>query len=610
MQHLQTISQKFVIEGQNQAEIFIYHPLQENQQRLGNLYIIGEVETFGHKEESRIILLNALASVIKKTYYSFTDPPDIVKAFEFTLKKASIHFKNTLKNFKGSLHLLIIVISANRIFFAKSGKANIWLIRGGKWTLISQLASNHKKNNTALLFNHIFSGKIYPDDSFLAVTPKIIPYIIQESFKIKVTSLPFESTISFLKKNLKEIDPSSSAAILKIDIKEAQTLLKNKNFPQYFQNTANKEIKQNGLILTAEKPTFKNITNREKKFSNRLSLYFHNYLKIYQNRYNRSLKIAYILFVVLVILGLIYIFPKNEAAKEINKNFSIKNATKNKEVSPSSFQNYRNLIKEAQFLQLVDFLKSGFSFEPQALLHTADSLFLIDNNLLIEFDILKNQLSTAFIDNNFKDHFWGVQFPLTNNIFIVSSNDPSAVYLFNVSDKNLKSFEVKFPEKDNSIKDLAIYNSNLYFLTSNAPWLYKSPISISFALSNPTKWLSDSSFKITNDPLSLAIDSNIYILDSSGKVWKFYKGKKIDSFDNKTGIAIGVDAKIYTDLTFQNLYIADPVNSRIIILSKDGKHFKQIARDELKGTRLISISFDEKTIYAANSKGLFKITLP
>lgn len=603
MQHLQALSQKFVIEGQNQSEIFIYHPLTESQHNLGNLYILGEIDAFGQKNESRAILLNAIASVIKKTYYSFSGHSNVASAIELTLRKTSIHFKSLLKNFRGSLHLLIIVISGNRIFFAKSGKANIWLIRGGKWTLISQSAgATPRKNLEWVLFNHIFTGKIMPSDFFVAVTPKIIPYIMQESFKIKVNSLPFESTLSFLKKNIKEVDPTASASILKIDIKEPPLAIDHYRREQpeleALNEVSNQDQDNIGQVYYKDRP--------EKK---RVFETFYYSLKrrpFLLNAIGKKYVWSAALIIFLIIFALQFISKKGA---EVKNNIKPQDQPITKE--QNVIYNYANIIKDYNFQELADFSSIGFLVNPQVMVNAGESIYLLDGNLHLKFAVNDGSLTTSFLENSINsNNFFGSHLPFTANIFIASPSRLDAVILFNIFDKSSKIFKINFPDENIVIKDVSIYGSNLYFLTSASSLIYRAPISLSFSVGSPQKWMKDDTSKILNNPLSFAIDSNLYILDSNGAVIKFFKGKKTAVFQNETGLPLGADAKIYTDQTIKNLYIADPLNSRIIILSKDGKNFSQIARDELKGTRLISISSDEKTIYAANSSGLFQITLP
>jgi len=606
-QHFQIISQKFVIEGQNQAEIFIYHPPSEAVNHLGNLYILGEIETFGQKENSRIILLNALASIIKKTYYSFIDNQNAATAFELTLKKANIHFKNTLKNFKGSLHIIVACVVGGRLFFAKSGKANIWLVRNGKWSLISQ-ANISSKNHSGALFHQIFTGKITTGDFLIFVTPKIIPYIMQESFKIKVNSLPFESTLSFLKKNIKDVDPSASAAILKIDVKEAAFTpplkaadLDNKFMAQTLPSFKTEQKKQE------PKP---DISPTDVKFINtqilkRFSPFIENKTKILEKFQTKKNNILFLSVVALFLISLIFLALNKSAIKKDGLKPQAVNVNNQNIVTP---KNYLNL-KKFNLTKLADLSSAGFLISPKAFINTGQFLAIFDKELLIKFNPKDNSLTTSFIDSKItQDNFTGALFPFTNNVYLALNNDPSNIILFDVSSKNSKNFKINFPKEVKSIYDIALYNSNLYFLTDDKSLVYKAPISLSFELNKPLKWLLDDSLKLGGTPLSLAVDTNLYILDSSGAINKFFKGKKVATFENQTGVPIGSGAKIFTDQTIKNIYITDPLNGRIIILSKDGKNYFQIVDNQLIGVRLITISSDETTIYAVNNNNLFQIT--
>lgn len=594
MQHLQAISQKFIIEGQNPVELFIFHPPTPNVYHLGNLYVLGEVETFGYKDNSRIILLNSLASIIKKTYYSFSDQNSIVNAIELTLKKTKIYFKNSLKNFKGSLHLLVIIISGNKIYFSKAGKADIWLIRDAKWTLVSHIKEHSFKSQHGVLFTQLFSGKILPDDIFIAVTPKIVPYMLLESFRIKLTSLPFEQTLSFLKKNIKEVDPASSAAILRIDIKEApytSELIK--------QELPLKETVKNHEISKADLQKSEYL---QKNILRRVYPLLEKRADLLKDKKNKIFKATLVVFLILILL--LFTLQNQKSVKNTNL------TSNNLQTDVDTNRNYQNLAAVLRLQKLADFSQTGFSIKPHGIYNFSDNIILIDSKTVTTFNFKDRSLKTSFINLPLDQNFFSVQFPFTNFIYIIPSINPTKILLYDIASQTAKTFKVNLPSENIIVKDMAIYGSSLYILTNSNDLIYKIPVLTDFSLGTPEKWIKDKSFKISVTPLSLAIDSFLYVLDADGKISKFFKGRKTAEFDNKTDAPIdSLNAKIFTSPSFKNLYITDPINGRIIILSKDGTNFSQIVNNNLKDTRLISISSDEKMIFAINPSGLFEINL-
>jgi DNA-binding beta-propeller fold protein YncE len=104
----------------------------------------------------------------------------------------------------------------------------------------------------------------------------------------------------------------------------------------------------------------------------------------------------------------------------------------------------------------------------------------------------------------------------------------------------------------------------------------------------------------------------IYILKSDGSLIKFLKGAQ------ETFTVSGLDgnfvspAQVVTDYDFDNIYVADSGNKRVVVLNKQGALVKQYlnndteAWSDIKG---ISVSSDEKTLYVLAGSRVFIVPL-
>ncbi len=93
-------------------------------------------------------------------------------------------------------------------------------------------------------------------------------------------------------------------------------------------------------------------------------------------------------------------------------------------------------------------------------------------------------------------------------------------------------------------------------------------------------------------PTSISIDSSIWITQSGGQVRRFTKGAE-DAFSIKNlSKPLGKDTTIFTDQDYNNIYVLDKANARIIVIDKEGNYKTQYNSKDLAKTT--SFVIDEK----------------
>src|SRR3989339_2074568 len=110
------------------TETFVYEPSNIEEERLGNLYIIGRLE---NRKSEFEFLPNLVASVIKREFYKLDDA-DTEIHFENALQKANATLRDIGKANEGVLddaHFCVVNITGETIRLSKFGNIVTFLYR-------------------------------------------------------------------------------------------------------------------------------------------------------------------------------------------------------------------------------------------------------------------------------------------------------------------------------------------------------------------------------------------------------------------------------------------------------------------------------------------------
>ena len=95
----------------------------------------------------------------------------------------------------------------------------------------------------------------------------------------------------------------------------------------------------------------------------------------------------------------------------------------------------------------------------------------------------------------------------------------------------------------------------------------------------------------------MTIGGPVYVLEQSGKIQKFSKGK-VEGFDIKGLLSpIGDAGQIYTDTDYANIYILDGSHERLVVISTSGDFVTQYEWNEFKDANSFSIDESGKKGY-------------
>lgn len=114
----------------------------------------------------------------------------------------------------------------------------------------------------------------------------------------------------------------------------------------------------------------------------------------------------------------------------------------------------------------------------------------------------------------------------------------------------------------------------------------------------------------TENVVSIAIDGYIYVLKGN-EVQKYYSGEK-EGFEISTiEKQLNGATKIVKNVDFENMYIADSGNNRILVVADDGTLVKQlmVTDDKFDNITSISVAPDESTIFVLAGSKVFEVAL-
>ena len=178
----------------------------------------------------------------------------------------------------------------------------------------------------------------------------------------------------------------------------------------------------------------------------------------------------------------------------------------------------------------------------------------------------------------------------------------TSLFLWDFSNGRLsEGFSDDVPAKEN-LAGLKVYsvNNKAYTIDKSNQQVMSFQLSDN-GINKPVIAFNDPALANASD---IAIDGNIYVL-ADGTILKYLSGAKQD-FKLELPSKLGNNAKIYTELNYNNIYLLDPENKRIIILNKQGGILKTLIADEIGSSTDFAIDEKNSTIYVLSNGALLK----
>jgi hypothetical protein len=152
------------------------------------------------------------------------------------------------------------------------------------------------------------------------------------------------------------------------------------------------------------------------------------------------------------------------------------------------------------------------------------------------------------------------------------------------------------------------YSSRLYRLDAAASQIWRYP-TVSGGFGAEQAYLQAVSTSL-NDAVSLAIDSNVYVLKSNGQVVRFYSGGQ-DGFNlSPIDPQLQNGNAIYAVMDGAYVAIADAVGKRVLLFTKEGKLVAQYTSPVFKGPKQVTADEKTKKLYVVDGNAVYELPLP
>ena len=520
-------------------DIFSYdYNSDENKRKLGNLYIVGNVQQ--DIDADATYVTNLVASLAKREYYS---NPDLSpkEAFSATLKKINDVVDEFFVNKGVKINIGIFALAGENINISKIGKFKILLARDNKTVdILNNIDLFTKEKVEEKEFSHIVSGRIAHGDKILAFYPSrlvaVKEKVIKESF-LRMNTEQFLEKINAIKKDktgfayaalyinlnrvrepavpmpkLPVVEKRPDAKIdLPLNSSHLEQVVAAQHPSQYRERDAEPELPR---IIRSEFSLGKK--------DNPFDIVLGKIKMILPKRQNKM--VFFVSLGVVVLVGawatkaFIFVSPNQRqttnAVREVGDNVKLAKA----KISQNDFLGARKLL-----------LSSIISIN-------------------------------SVVSSKKTEDAKGEIFKLLDNLDQAVESSPTLTETLPKSVSDKASLLVVQKEKTGAIS-LDIYEDNLYFLTVDG---ISKIADVSGKPKDAVGWLKGGT--LPPEPLLIAVDGNIYVLNKSGLLTTYYKGEKKNEINT---LVLPDDSSVLaTTKDSQYLYLINKNMGRIYLISK------------------------------------------
>lgn len=618
-------------------ESFCYEPENIYERKLGGLYILGELKNALPQD---LRLLEKVSHVIKEKYYSsYLKSPE--GALKESLKSLNEFFAEELKrdntNWLGNLGLAIISAAPrekpwNNLNFTKIGNLKILLLRDGQFSDIgAKLKLQEIEPYPLKVFSNIVSGEIEDGDVIAVFTENAFEFFQNKNLIHKISQ---EKKLN--DKKIKEILKPEENELLKISgiclLIQIEPEIKPKAILAFEQKVASFPLPR--LIKNFERRLSRGYARL--KFAKAPKIPF---FKITFPQFKLPVLRKNLILVSLLILILIsgFLFSQQEKEKEIRLT---KNVLQGVEIKFAEAENFllikdeekANILLKEAFNDIAPIVKKNAHFSKEALslkksieeeLNSLNKLEKIETpEILFEFNLQESKLipykmllsnSTLYFYNTLSSNVYKLEIGKRENNLIAGKRNLQfgVQYLDSILFFTKPNFIISLKNNDElqeknfelpDFNDLASLGSTVYFLDS------KSGEIISYSPSSDKKefWLNPKTKKAISAK-SIAVDGSLWLLTKDNEIARYRRGEFQETLKINLFPELKSPIKIWTNDSLPYLYISEPSQKRIIVLSKTGKIFKQYQSERFDELLDFAVSSGGKRIYLLNGSKIYQL---
>jgi hypothetical protein len=236
---------------------------------------------------------------------------------------------------------------------------------------------------------------------------------------------------------------------------------------------------------------------------------------------------------------------------------------------------------------------------------------IIDSdNILVTFDSINNNIYRFDLDTKEQKKFNSNLSDIGKIIKVKKIGNQILAYhdkngFVEYKDGKYLPVNVVLPTNANII-DFATYNDKLYTVDLANNQIYRLP-KVDTGFGAGVTWLRNS-FDMKNI-VSMGIDTNIWLLDSTGKLLKYNKGAQSNFSIKNVDPVLETPTQLITSDATNYIYIMEFKNNRIVVLSKDGELVTQYYSAKFDHLKAFEVSEKDKRMFLINDNKIYFINL-
>lgn len=615
---------------------FTFEPKKSEDQRKGNLYVAGELS---HSTARNARLLEKISSLLKEEYYSLkasrgatseTLLKNAVKALNAFLegeeKKGNIEWL-------GNLHLALWCCSAtggNSYYFHSTKSGGVTLLLSREKALVNlgkSIEQSHQTMNPVKVFGNIASGRVLPSDRIIVATRDLAEVLQKEKLFKDVAHFSTEKEFTGLWKAKEKLLSKVVGLLFFVLVEE----------PRY-QQSAKKESP------TVKKRPFPLVV-LARSFLTKLSSFKFPMLTFSSYSFRLGDVITIGLFSVVMGVGLFFFRGERiRATREMNMALEKAQALESRAEVALGRKDEKNanllLIEARNIVHPYTDSSSGAPEDFRSVQKRLEEKLLslnkieeIENPVVLfeikttETNLIPQRLLLAkgrlYAFNPFFSQMYSIDIELKTGKILQERRDLKRASVLAgspifFSDPNIlltledngasKEVPLPLPSADFQADAMNAFQNSVYLLDARSGQIVQYAKALS-GESFPVFWIDPNSAKNVKGAKAFAIDGNLWALYGSGEVQRYYKGLYQESVMPVVFPLIKEAAQIKTSASLPSLYVLDPSNNRVLVLSKFGDLVSQYTSPMFDNALDIAVSDDGKTLYVLNGFTIYGLEL-
>lgn len=184
-----------------------------------------------------------------------------------------------------------------------------------------------------------------------------------------------------------------------------------------------------------------------------------------------------------------------------------------------------------------------------------------------------------------------------------------AVYQYKAGSTNAKPEEKLAPSDRLSSSSLvSIFGNAVYTFNPTERSILKYTQEDD-TFTGPVKWLKSAQGLDFEQVVSMVVDGDIWLTDKKGSIFRLRAGNSQDFSVKGLEQAFNSSLILFTTEESEKLYLLEPANHRVVVLTKDGEFIREVTSSSLAAASQIIVNVEETKLFAINGSTVYEVAL-